>query len=99
MSEPVCQAEGKPNLCEPSLRKTAASMGYSMDGLRRSMAYNFNRLCGEMTNANAAQKEAMTALGQNIAFLLCTFDDEVEDDFNMLYEDVTVHAFGEEDYE
>ena len=72
--------------------KTAMSMGYSMDGLRKNIVRAHNDLIATIDDAdeNCCQRVAMQSLTQNIGVLLCLFDNDVKDDFNVLHDVVTL---------
>jgi hypothetical protein len=84
-------------MSEASLKRTASTMGYSMNGLRKQLAHAHNRLFNTLDESNPEQREAANEVAQYVGFLMCVFDNTVEDDFDMIDGEVPIHHFDEDD--
>ncbi len=80
-------------------KRTAVSMGYSMNGLRKNLARAHNRLFNTLDGSTSEQREAANEVARYIGFLMCVFDNTVEDDFNMIDGEVPIYHFDDEDSE
>jgi len=93
--EPFCKESGG-CMSATQPKRTAATMGYSMDGMRKNLARAHNRLFSTLDESNSEQREAANEVAQYIGFLISVFDNTVENDFNMIDDEVTVDYFSNE---